>query len=236
MNKKYFLIFFTLCIMILVSLACSLLSFMDGPTESQLDEDREIHFRQTAEKATATFLKITPDYVWEEEPENAAENEIGIANTPEASNLSADKKLIFNYTGENQSYHTGLRNKTVFYIDYDAGTVTASEEAGFEEPFGSQTSSGTDAVRFNGTYDEVSKSFSGDLNITTRATATGGESAPTTIDYTMAGVLSARLVNDQWFGEVTGSATLTQTWPEGPNSDSVTSYTITWTITGTPVE
>ena len=62
--------------------------------------------------------------------------------------MNADEKLIFSYTGENQSYHTGLRNSTVFYIDYDSDTVTAIQEAAFEEPFGSQTSRGTDLIRF----------------------------------------------------------------------------------------
>jgi hypothetical protein len=150
--------------------------------------------------------------------------------------LNADEKLIFNYAGENQSLHTGLRNRTVFYIDYDGGTVTAIQEASFEEPFGIQTSRGKDFIQFNGIYDDAGKWFSGDLIINTQATATGGESGPTIITYAMTGILTANLVDNQWLGTVTGSATMTQTWPESPTPDSVTPTTIAWTITGTPVE
>lgn len=150
--------------------------------------------------------------------------------------MNADRDILFTYAGENQSYHTGLRNKTIFSINYSAAIVTAEGRAAFEEPFGTQTSWGTDTIRFKGIYDDVNKSFSGDLIITTEATANGSGSSPTNINYTMTGKMSAKLVNDQWIGDVTGNATLTQTWPEGPNADYVTPYTIAWTVTGTHVE
>jgi hypothetical protein len=234
MKSKHYLIGFIICIMLLVSLACNIMSFLDGPSETQIQQERDIRLRQTADKATATFLQITPDYIWDEEPEKAAGNENNNAITGENSNTN--NKFIFNYAGENQSYHTGLRNRTVFYIDYDTGMVTAMEEANFEEPFGTQTSRGTDTVKFNGSYDDTNKTIVGNLSINTTATATGGESGPSTITYTMTGILSADFFNDKWGGTVEGNATLTQTWPEGPNPDSVTPYTIAWTIKGTPVE
>ena len=100
---------------------------------------------------------------------------------------NADEKIVFSYTGENQSYHTGLRNKTVFYIDYKTGTVMASEAASFEEPAGTDMiRRGTDTVKFEGTYDVNTNLILGELAIYTQGTATGGSgNCDNTITYTM---------------------------------------------------
>jgi hypothetical protein len=147
-----------------------------------------------------------------------------------------DETIVFSYTGENQSYHTGLRNRTIFYIDYDTGRVAASEEASFEEPAGTEmTRRGTDSVKFEGTYDANTKSFSGNLNIHTQGTATGGDgNYNNTVTYNMDGILSAQFVDGQWAGTVKGSSTLTQVWPGGEQSDEVTTNMIEWTIIGIP--
>ena len=124
--------------------------------------------------------------------------------------MNADEKLIFSYTGENQSYHTGLRKRVLSSIS----TTTSIRLQQYKKPLSKSLSDPKPAVEriskyFNGVYDNAAKSFSGDLSITTRTTAIGGESGLTTITYTMTGVLSARLVNGQWIGDVTGNATLT---------------------------
>ncbi len=146
-----------------------------------------------------------------------------------------DEQFVFSYAGENQSYHTGLRNKTVFYIDYKTGAVVAGEEASFEEPTGTQTRQGTDSVKFNGTYDAETKSFSGQLNIFTQGTATGSN-YDNTVTYTMVGTLSAEFVDGQWVGTVTGTSTLKQVWLDGVNPDEVTTHGIEWTVVGVPVQ
>ena len=162
------------------------------------------------------------------------------ANEPAASNKAPienpDETVVFSYTGENQSYHTGLRNKTIFYIDYESGSVAASEEASFEEPAGTEiTRRGTDSVKFEGTYDANTKSFSGNFNIHTQGTATGGDgNYDNTVTYKMDGILSAQFVDGQWVGTVNGSSTLTQVWPGGEQSDEVATHNIEWTINGIP--
>jgi hypothetical protein len=146
-----------------------------------------------------------------------------------------DEQFVFSFAGENQSYHTGLRNKTVFYIDYETGSVVASEEASFEESTGTQTRRGTDSVKFNGLYDANTKSFSGKLTLFTQGTATGSN-YDNTVTYTMDGTLSAEFVDGQWVGTVTGTSTLKQVWLDGVNPDEVTTRGIEWTLIGIPVQ
>ena len=134
-----------------------------------------------------------------------------------------DDKIVFTYAGENQSYHTGLRNKTVFYIDHDLGKVLASESAPFEEPAGCHIGKGTDTVSFEGfVVDGVE--ITGDLTIKTDQTASGGscpDSKNSTTSYVMTGYLWAEFVDGQWIGTVTGTATLKQTFEDdlGPAVD-----------------
>ncbi len=190
---------------------------------------------------------FTPEYeakIFKEATQTAAAKKttqestpVLLKTTPEKSLFEgADEKIVFSYAGENQSYHTGLRNRTVFYIDYDSGGVTASEEASFEEPAGTEmTRRGTDSVKFEGTYDAIMKSFSGNFNIYTQGTATGGdENYDNTVTYNMNGILSAQLIDGLWVGSVNGTSTLTQVWPGGEQADQVTTYNIEWTITGIP--
>jgi len=146
-----------------------------------------------------------------------------------------DEQFVFSFAGENQSYHTGLRNKTVFYIDYETGSVVASEEASFEESTGTQTRRGTDSVKFNGLYNANTKSFSGKLTLFTQGTATGSN-YDNTVTYTMDGTLSAEFVDGQWVGTVTGTSTLKQVWLDGVNPDEVTTRGIEWTLIGIPVQ
>jgi len=157
--------------------------------------------------------------------------------TPEKTTFeNADEEIVFSYAGENQSYHTGLRNRTVFYINYFSGKVAANEEASFEEPAGTEmTRRGTDTVKFEGTYDGSAVSFSGNFSISTQGTATGGDgNYDNTLTYNMNGILTAQLIDGQWVGTVVGTATLKQVWPGGEQADEVTTNNIEWSITGTP--
>lgn len=149
---------------------------------------------------------------------------------------NADEEIVFSYAGDNQSYHTGLRNRTVFYINYFSGRVAASEETSFEEPAGTEmTRRGTDSVKFEGTYDASTNSFSGNFSLFTQGTATGGDgNYDNTLTYTMNGTLTAQLVDGQWVGTVVGNATLKQVWAGGEKAEEVTTNNIEWTITGTP--
>ena len=210
--------------MVLPALACTLSPDYKSPDEYIPDEWEAT---QVAKGATQQVQLAT------EAAEIDARVEAG--NQPPMEN--PDVKIVFSYSGENQSYHTGLRNRTVFYIDYATGKVIASESASFEEPAGCNTAIGTDSISFDGTADGAS--ISGDLTITTDFTASGceGSDRTSTVSYKMTGILSAEeSVDGQWNGTVTGTATLKQTWSdgEGPNVDDT--YTIEWTVVGTPVE
>ncbi len=211
--RKFILI---LSIWIISSLACKGLT-----PEYEIEEATQTAEAQKALQETVEAQKSTP---------------ASLQTAPEKSSPeNSDEKIVFSYAGENQSYHTGLRNKTVFYIDYETGTVVADGEASFEEPAGNQTRQGTDSVKFDGTYDANTKSLSGNLSIFTQGMTTGDDYA-NTVTYTMNGKLSAQLVDDQWLGTVTGTSTLTQVWPSGEQSDEETTHNIEWTIIGVPVE
>jgi hypothetical protein len=196
---------------------------------------------------SAMACKIfTPEYeakIFKEATQTAEAKKVAQESTPallqttpeEAAFENSDEMIVFSYAGENQSYHTGLRNKTVFYIDYETGTVVADEQTSFEEPAGIQTRQGTDYVKFNGTYDANTKSFSGSLSIFTQGTATGNDYT-NTVTYTMDGTLSAQFVDGQWVGTVMGTSTLKQVWPGGEHSDEITTHSIEWTIIGVPVK
>jgi hypothetical protein len=160
-----------------------------------------------------------------------------VQTTPVSAAMeNPDETIVFSYEGENQSYHTGLRNRTVFYINYETGMVVANQEGSFEEPAGTQIRRGTDTVRFNGTYDKAGQSLSGEITIYTQGTATGGESESNTVTYAMTGQLNAQFVDGQWIGTVTGTAQLSQTWEGGEVADMVTNSNIAWNITSISIE
>lgn len=202
-----------LMILLFLLLACHL----------PLPEDASPEERQTATAAVQPTAAVIATY----EAGVEAENKTVMENP--------DDKLTFTYAGEHQSYHTGLRNRTVFYIDHDLGKVIASESAPFEEPAGCQTAKGTDSVSFDGIIADGVEIL-GDITITTDATATGCEASATKIKYVMTGTLSAQLVDGQWIGTVTGTATLTQAWKDGLGPEVNDTYSILWTITGTSVK
>lgn len=188
-----------------------------------LPDDASPEARQTATAAIQPTAEVIATYEAGVEAENRAVME------------NPDDKLTFTYTGENQSYHTGLRNRTVFYIDHDLGKVIASESAPFEEPAGCQTAQGTDSVSFDGIIADGADIL-GDMTIKTYFTATGCETSASQVEYVMTGTLSAQLVDGQWVGIVTGTATLKQTWEGnlGPEVDDT--FPISWTIIGTSVK
>lgn len=142
-----------------------------------------------------------------------------------------DEVLTFAFQGENPAHHTGLLGRTVFYVDYEAGTVKASESEPFEEPAGSQTRRGTDSIEFNGTYDSAAKTFSGTLTIRTEGTATGSESPANTVTYTMTGQFEASFSDDTWTGKVIGSSRLTQAWADERGLDVDDNLSVDWTAT-----
>ena len=181
---------------------------------------------------TAEAQKIVKETLKAQELTPAVSQPIPEKNTFEI----ADEEIVFSYAGENQSYHTGLRNRTVFYINYFSGKVAANEEASFEEPAGTEmTRRGTDSVKFEGIYDANTLSFSGNFSIFTQGTATGGDgNYDNTLTYTMNGTLTAQLVDGQWVGTVVGTATLKQVWAGGEKAEEVTTNNIEWTITGIP--
>jgi len=188
-----------------------------------LPDDASPEDRQTATAAVQPTAEVIATYEAGVEAENRAVME------------NPDDKLTFTYSGENQSYHTGLRNRTVFYIDHDLGKVIASESAPFEEPAGCQTARGNDSVSFDGIIADGVEIL-GDITITTDYTATGCKISATKVEYVMTGTLSAQLVEGQWVGTVTGTANLKQTWEDnlGPGVDDT--YPVSWTIVGTSVK
>jgi hypothetical protein len=182
---------------------------------------------ETRQTATAQY-KPTAEAIEAYEQELETENRTVMENP--------DEKLVFSYSGENQSYHTGLRNRTVFYINNDIGKVLADESAPFEEPFGCHTAVGTDTVYFDGIIADGLE-IQGDLTITTKFTASGCEdTSATTVSYVMVGTLHADLVNGQWVGVVAGDSTLKQTWEGGELPPETTTKIVEWTITGTSVK
>ena len=218
-NRIYLFIF----VLVLLVPAC-----MCPTSDTEIAATRQAATDQ-ASQATA-IIQTTPDPIDLDKQ----------VNEPDAQTKPAiedpDETIVFSYTGENQSYHTGLRNRTIFYIDYDSGSVAASEEASFEEPAGTEmTRRGTDSVKFEGTYDADTKSFSGNFNIYTEGRATGGDgNYDNTVTYNMDGILSAQFVDGKWVGTVNGTSTLTQVWPGGEQSDEVATNNIEWTINGIP--
>jgi hypothetical protein len=206
---------------LLMSLLC--LSLLSLACHLPLPDDASPEERQTATAAIQPTAEVIATYEAGVEAENRAVME------------NPDDKLTFTYTGENQSYHTGLRNRTVFYIDHDLGKVIASESTPFEEPAGCQTARGTDSVSFDGIIADGIEIL-GDITITTDSTATGCETSASKIEYVMTGTLAAELVDGQWVGTVTGTATLKQTWEDnlGPEVDDT--YSVSWTIIGTSVK
>jgi hypothetical protein len=214
LRKPTAIIILVLTLFLLPALACHL----------PLPEDASQETRQTAtaeQKPTAEAIE-------------AYENQIQAENNAVMEN--PDAKLVFSYAGENQSYHTGLRNRTVFFIDHDLNKVVASESAPFEEPFGCATAKGNDSVSFDGIIADGVE-IVGDLTITTESTAPGCDGGPSTsISYQMTGTLAVQLVDGQWQGTVTGQSSLEQTWTEGGPAPETTHHGIEWTITGTPVE
>ena len=237
MDKKFYRIGFFLSILLLLSLSCNLVSFMEGPNPAEIEREQIMHLTQAAQKVTQTFLATTPDYIWLDATVEPPMKDISAdEDLAQDSQGNPDEKIIFNYLGENPSYHTGLRNRTAFYLDNDTGKVWADEKASFEEPFGIQTAQGTDSIRFDGSYDDNTETFSGSYSITTQFTATGGESGSTNVTYNLNGILSARLVDGKWSGTVTGKSTLKQEWPGGDIADSLSESNINWTITSTSIE
>jgi len=199
------------------------LSLLALACQVPLPDDASLEDRQTATAAIQPTAEVIATFEAGVEAENRAVME------------NPDDKLSFTYTGENQSYHTGLRNRTVFYVDHDLGKVIASESAPFEEPAGCQTARGTDSVSFDGIIAEGVEIL-GDITITTDSTATGCETSASTIEYIMNGTLSAELVDGQWVGTVTGTAKLNQTWEDdlGPEVDDT--FPVSWTIVGTSIK
>ena len=188
-----------------------------------LPDDASPEDRQTATAAIRPTAEVISTFEAGVEAENRAVME------------NPDDKLTFTYAGDNQSYHTGLRNRTVFYIDQDLGKVIASESAPFEEPAGCQTARGTDSVSFDGIIAEGVEIL-GDITIRTDSTATGCETSATKVEYLMTGTLSAQLVDGQWVGTVTGNATLKQTWEDNLGPEVADTFPVSWTITGTSVK
>lgn len=188
-----------------------------------LSDDASPEERQTATAAIQPTAEVIATYEAGVEAEN-----IAVMENP-------DDKLTFTYTGENQSYHTGLRNRTVFYIDHDLGKVIASESAPFEEPAGCQTAQGTDSVSFDGIIADGIEIL-GDITIETDSTATGCETSVSKVEYVMTGTLFAQLVDGQWIGTVTGTATLKQTWEDSLGPEVNDTFPVSWTIIGTSVK
>jgi hypothetical protein len=216
-----------LFVLLLSSLACSLPSddTTATPVPTEIPATREA--RETQEAiADATRSYEIDNYIIEPEVRDQA-----IADP--------DEKLAFIYEGENQSYHTGLRNRTIYYIDYDSSAVVADESDSFEEPSGELTRSGRDTVTFRGWYNSATNTIEGKLTLFTEGTAVGtGERADwtNTVTYSMSGDVMMWNVGGEWSGHVEGSATLKQSWPSGRYTDEITTYNIYWDITGVPLK
>jgi hypothetical protein len=187
--------------------------------------------------------EITPEPIDTMTAEEQAAYQQSIDNpvSPEARDAAIadpDLKLTCAFSGDNPSYHTGLRNRTIYYLDYDSNVVVAQESAAFEEPAGNLTRIGTDRITLNALYDPGALSFSGTLEIFTQGTATGtGDMAASTntVTYSMSGEMWV-FDRDGWAGTVTGSAVLEQVWPSELFADEITNYTIVWEVTCMPVE
>lgn len=208
-----------LALLVIPALAC----------HAPLPDDAPLADKQTATAA----IKPTADAIETFEAGVEAETKALIENP--------DEKIVFGYSGENQSYHTGLRNKTIFYIKYETNEIYAYEEASFEEPSGILTRRGTDTIKCDsggvGVDADGVMGLECQLIIKTEGTATGEEDFNTnTVTYYMEGWLSATLVDGQWVGTVKGTATLKQIWPNNSAMDETTSYDIDWAIIGTPVK
>ena len=188
------------------------------------DFEKTIYAEQKTGEAEETLQALTP----EPPPTGGDTGSSAPVEDP-------DDKIRFSYSGENQSLHTGLRDRAVFLIDHGQGTVTAYETADFSEPAGCQTASGTDTLQFDGVITHKT-TMSGNLTVTTEYTATGCDASATTVKYVMTGQLSATFTDGQWAGKVTGTSSLSQTWADGGNSPAQSTHAINWTITGTPVD
>jgi hypothetical protein len=114
--------------------------------------------------------------------------------------------------------------------------VTASESAPFELPFGCQTARGNDAVNFEGTYDPANPGgalITGEIVIRTDLTATGCDTAASTVAYQLKGQLTAVRSGASWTGSLTGTVTRQQTWENNAGPASEETYPIALTLTGT---
>jgi hypothetical protein len=211
----------------LPSLACSI----------PMDDSAATPF--PTEIPATTEARETQDAVAQATSDYALENYIIEPEMRNQAIADPDERLTFVYEGENQSYHTGLRNQTVFYIDYDTDAVVANESASFEEPTGELIRRGTDTITFSGWYHAATKTFQGKLNIATEGTAVGtGDQADwtNTVTYNMSGDVMMWNTGGDWSGHVEGTATLKQTWPSGMHPDEVDAHKIYWDITGVPVK
>jgi len=191
----------------------------------------EIPATQEARQTEEAVAQATSDY--------EIENYIIEPGTRNEAMANPDEKMTFIYEGEHQSYHTGLRNRTVFFIDYDSGVVVANEEDSFEEGSGELIRRGTDTITFSGWYHSATNTFQGKLRIHTQGTAVGyGDQSDwtNTVTYTMNGDVMMWKVGGEWSGHVEGTSTLKQSWPSGRYSDEITTHNIYWEITGNPVE
>ena len=227
-GKRYLLL--GLALLALASLACGIITADEDvrkEVRATMDAEEEIEALQTlSAEATADAAGRTPVAT-----AAAAPTIQGGGSKP-----AGDSQILFSYAGENQSYHTGLRNRTPILLDQATGTAAANAQNSFEEPFGSQTSRGTDTISFSGSYDAVAQTITGTLRVETRATASGGGSGDSTIEYTMTGTLTAQLQDGQWSGMVVGTSLLKQSWPGGELPAESTEQTIAWEITGSAAD
>ena len=217
----------TLILLLLAALACSLSETDQAATAAPT----EIPATTTARETEEAVAQATRDYELDNYMIAPADRQQAMADP--------DERLTLTYEGENQSYHTGLRNRTVFFIDYDSFAVVADESASFEEPAGELIRRGMDTVTFSGWYHQATATIKGKLSLHTEGTAVGsGDQADwtNTVTYTMEGDVMLWQVAGEWSGHVEGTATLRQSWPSGRYEDEVTTYTIYWDITGHPVK
>jgi hypothetical protein len=226
-HKTFASLLLLLASLYFATLACSLPSADATPVPAPTEIPATTEARETEEAvAQATTFYEIDNYIIK-----PAERDQAITDP--------DERLRFVYEGENQSYHTGLRNRTVYYINYDTGVVVANESASFEEGAGELVRRGTDTISFSGWYHSATNTFKGKLNIATEGTAVGsGDRADwtNTVTYDMSGDVMMWNVGGEWSGHVEGTATLRQSWPSGRYEDEVTNYNIRWEITGVPVQ
>lgn len=226
-RKPAAILLMILALLVLLILACKMP--VEGtpatPAPTEIPATREARETQDA------VARATSDY--------AFDNYIIAPDVRAEAKANPDQKLIFSYEGENQSYHTSVRNTAVFYIDYDSGAVVADGEDSFSEPSGILTRNGTDLMQFSGWYHAATKTFQGKLTIYTEGLVKGtGDYANYTnlLTYSMEGEMMVWNVGGEWTGNVDGTSTLKQTWPSGSHPDEITPHTIHWEITGTPVD